>query len=185
MCRIYRQNLDNLLCSRPVVLFTKDLAYSSCRLSSVYAKSNKSKRSPVKVALNKFTYFNDNLETAVGGGSGEDSDDDWTLGKNKCNLCKKKFSTKWHLKQHLRVHSERQGTFRGTYKCKPCKKTFKRKDLRDKHLCDKSVLSGTVDDSFDTSVLLSSDNETLDEKSDVVKDRFRSRQSMLLHSTLM
>ena len=35
-CRICRQNLDNLLCLRPVVLFTKYFACSSCRLSSVF-----------------------------------------------------------------------------------------------------------------------------------------------------
>ena len=34
VCRVQRQNMDNLLCLRPVVLFTKDFAYSSYRLSS-------------------------------------------------------------------------------------------------------------------------------------------------------
>ena len=31
VCRWQSQNLDNLLCLRPVVLFTKDFAYPSCR----------------------------------------------------------------------------------------------------------------------------------------------------------
>ena len=34
VCRRYTQNMDNLLCLRPVVLFTKDFACSSYRLSS-------------------------------------------------------------------------------------------------------------------------------------------------------
>ena len=40
LCRICRQNLDNLLCLRPVVLFTKDFACSSCRTLTKKSKEN-------------------------------------------------------------------------------------------------------------------------------------------------
>ena len=136
--------------------------------------------------LNKFTYFNDKLETTVEGGSGEDSDDEWTLSKNKCNLCKKKFSTKWHLKKHSKVHSDRTGT----YKCLPCKRSFKRKDLRERHKCE-GILNESVDNSFNTTlnddIMMSSNDEsfTLDEKADLAMENTGKRPSLLLHSTLI
>ena len=123
------------------------------------------------------------METTIDGGSGEDSDDEWTLSKNKCKLCKKKFSSKWHLKKHAQVHTDRKGT----YKCIPCKRSFKSKDLREKHRCD-GILSGSLKKSYNSTlndVEMSSDEETLNENVDVSYEKTPKRQSMLLHSTLM
>ena len=78
-------------------------------------------------SLNKFTYFNDTQETTIDGGPGDDSDDEWTLGTNKYRVCKKVCSSKWHLKKHAQTHTDKDK--KGTYKCVPCMKSFKRKNL--------------------------------------------------------
>ena len=52
VCRRWRHNLDNLLCLRPVVLFTKDFAYSSYRTSS-----NLKKKKHIKTHNNTVQMF--------------------------------------------------------------------------------------------------------------------------------
>jgi len=133
-------------------------------------------------SVSKFTYFNDKMETTVGGGSGDDSDDDWTFGEeNKCKVCKKKCSSKWHLKKHQQTHTAEIDK-KGTYKCIPCKQSFKRKDLREKHRCDGPLSTSLFEDDGE----MSSSNETLDEKVaiPITKTNNPKRQTLLLHSTL-
>ena len=57
------------------------------------------------VSMKKFTYFND--EAAIDYNASEDDtdDEDWSL-KEKCNACKKEFSSKTQLKKHSKLHKE-------------------------------------------------------------------------------
>jgi len=133
-------------------------------------------------SVSKFTYFNDKMETSVGGDSGDDSDDDWTFGEeNKCKVCKKKCSSKWHLKKHQQTHTA-ENDKKGTYKCIPCNQSFKRKDLREKHRCD-GALSTSL---FEDDGKMSSANETLEEEVVIpmTKANKPKGQTLLLHSTL-
>ena len=131
------------------------------------------------LTMNKFMYFNEKLETSVAGGSGEDSDDEWTLVENKCSICKKRFSSKWHLKQHNRIHSERSGT----YKCGICKKSFKRKDLREKHKCVEK-LNISVGSYFNADSTEDASFHSNDESLEDVQTRPRRRTS-IINSTLV
>ena len=121
------------------------------------------------------------METTVNGGSGDDSDDDWTFGEeNKCKVCKKKCSSKWHLKKHQQTHTADKDQ-KGTYKCVPCKQSFKRKELREKHLCGGTLSTSLFDDDEKMSA-----NETLEEEvgTSETKTNNPKRETFLLHSTL-
>merc|ERR1719342_544728 len=128
------------------------------------------------VSVNKFAYFNHNLE---------ESDDDWTMDQGKkCKVCKKTFSSKWHLKKHSIIHTA--SAKKETYKCVICSKRFFRKHLLEQHRCNKMESVSRLEDSINESLnltntsMLSTDVDILDESN--LEDQ---KTSTFLHSTLM
>ena len=60
----------------------------------------------------------------------EENKENATERKHACQVCLKRFRTKWHLTEHMIVHT---GIF--PFQCVSCKKGFKRRKALDSHPC--------------------------------------------------
>ena len=81
------------------------------------------------------------------------------MNEHKCKLCKRKFSTRWHLRKHSKVHSETKSA----WKCKACQRKFYSKALLDGHRCRAAAAAQTSIVDYDSASALSSNDETLEE----------------------
>jgi len=110
------------------------------------------------LSVSKFAYFQSKIKISTD--SGDDSDDeDWEMNEHKCKLCKRKFSTRWHLRKHSKVHSETKSA----WKCKACQRKFYSKALLDGHRCRAAAAAQTSIVDYDSASALSSNDETLEE----------------------
>jgi len=110
------------------------------------------------LSVSKFAYFQSKIKISTD--SGDDSEDeDWEMNEHKCKLCKRKFSTRWHLRKHSKVHSETKSA----WKCKACQRKFYSKALLDGHRCGAAAAAQTSIVNYDSASALSSNDETLEE----------------------